>query len=227
MLIDTHHHFSGARGFLVLEGVNGAGKTTLQEKLGAHIAPRRKVVKTREPGATRLGQSLRAMLLEGSAGEISDLAELFLFAANRAEHVSKLIRPALDRGEVVLCDRFLYSTLAFQGHGRGLDLSAASSVNEIAIAGLRPDLVLLLDLDAREGLVRSGRREDADKDSFEKEDLQFHERIRQGFLEVARSRPEPFLILDASKGPDEIFAAALPAIERWIGAVTGSAAGHA
>lgn len=207
------------RGFLVLEGVNGAGKTTLQERLARRAEARQLVARcTREPGATALGAQLRSILLD-SEEKVSPLAEMFLFAANRAEHVEKLIRPALARNEIVLCDRFLYSSLAFQGYGRGIDLEMLSEVNRRAVDGLYPDFVLLLDLPPGDGLARSGGRAGGQRDSFEEEDAPFHERIRQGFLRLAEERPEPFVVLDASRSADEVFEAALPYFDRWLDAL--------
>jgi dTMP kinase len=196
------------KGFLVLDGVNGAGKTTLLKKILQHLADNNKTVKaTREPGATELGVNLRRLLLENPHEQPCSLAEMFLFAADRAEHVNKLIRPAINRGELVVSDRYYYSTVAFQGYGRKLDLEMTYSINQIAIDGMLPDLVLLLDLDPAEGLKRTTTRrtEDCGKDSFEREALEFHRAIREGFLEIARTAPEQFYLVDASKTPEQIW----------------------
>lgn len=207
------------RGFLVLEGVNGAGKTTLQERLALRAEQRGFVAhKTREPGATELGAQLRRILLD-SPERVSPLAETFLFAANRAEHVEKLIRPALSRNEIVICDRFLYSSLAFQGYGRGIDLDMLGEVNHRAVDGVYPDFVILLDLPPGEGLKRSSGRGGQQRDSFEEEDSAFHERIRQGFLRLASERPEPFVVIDASQSPDAVFEAALAHVDSWLDAL--------
>ena len=223
MLIDSDRvELSVPRGFLVLEGLNGAGKTSLQNKIALYLESRNfRVLKTREPGATGLGKALRELLLASEGVGIGNLAELFLFAADRAEHVEKIISPALKRGELVVSDRFLYSTLAFQGHGRGLDLSVVDEINRLAVSGLYPDIVILLDIDPELGLRRSSHRsleiERRDcGDAFEKESLQFHKRVRRGFLDMARTRPEPFLVLDANCPEGEVFDRVLPVLHSWF-----------
>lgn len=196
------------KGFLVLDGVNGAGKTTLLKKILQYLADNNKTVKaTREPGATELGVNLRRLLLENPNEQPCSIAEMFLFAADRAEHVNKLIRPAINRGELVISDRYYYSTVAFQGYGRKLDLEMTYSINQIAIDGMLPDLVLLMDLDPAEGLRRTTARstEDCGKDSFEREALEFHRAIREGFLEIAKTAPEQFYLIDASKSQEQIW----------------------
>lgn len=205
-------------GFIVLEGVNGAGKSTLQSRLAARFRESGKdVLCTREPGATPLGLELRAILQEGRVGKISALAELLLFAADRAEHIEQVIKPALARKSLVICDRYFYSTLAFQGFGRGLDLDTVSRINESAVRGFLPDLVLLLDLDPAEGLRRNNRSGEASTDTFESEALAFHTRIRDGFLEIARKDPAPFIIVNSGKDPDAVFEASYAAISKALG----------
>jgi len=184
-------HFELPKGFIVLEGVNGAGKSSLLTRLKAFTASLGfEVLTSFEPGATPLGKDLRRALLEGSAGKI------------------------------VLCDRFLYSTIAFQGYGRGLDRNVIDQLNELAAGQTLPDLVLLLDLDAEEGLRRTKGRSSSTSasapDSFEAEQLSFHEALRKGFLEIARERPEPFVILDAAKSADEVFEASCGAIKKLL-----------
>lgn len=215
--------FSRARGFLVIEGVNGAGKGTLITKLRDLCTQHGSdVLFTREPGATLLGQSIRSLLLDSPGESRTHLAESFLFAADRADHVERLIKPALHEGRRVISDRFYYSTVAFQGYGRGLSLSALNTINEIAIDGLTPDVVLLLDVDAEEGLRRTsarGQQGPLERDSFEAEELSFHERIREGFLEIADSSSEQFVVIDASKDATQVFEQARPVVERWLHAV--------
>ena len=201
-----------ARGFIVIEGLNGAGKSTLQNSLKRYFeAIGRQAVLTREPGATELGRELRALLLEGKAGKISPRAELLLFAADRAEHVEKVIRPALAEGKVVISDRYFYSTSAFQGDGRGLDRSIIAALNELAIDSLLPDLVILLDIDPALGLSRNKSRSG---DSFEQEELAFHQRIRAGFLKLADERPEPFVVIDGTRSAEQVAAEAQKALDR-------------
>ena len=215
---------SNSRGFLVLEGVNGAGKSTILKKLDEYVqSTGRKVTVTREPGATPLGVELRGLLLEGRAGKPAPIAEILLFGADRADHVSKIIKPALSLKSVVLSDRYFYSTIAFQGYGRDLDKSKIDFVNKIAIDGITPDLVILLDLDASEGLKRTKKREagkDKASDTFEAEAISFHNKIRDGFLEIAKNSSEPFLVIDASKSADAIFSELQPTIDRWLSSLS-------
>ena len=153
--------------FITIEGVEGAGKSTLRS--GLTDAARKfgmEVVVTREPGATTLGRSLRSLLLSPENTHIDPLAELMLFSADRAQHVREVIRPALERGALVICDRFIHSTLAYQGHGRGLDLTALKFLNNLVTGGLTPDLVLLLDLDPEIGLTRAQHRVEKSTASF-------------------------------------------------------------
>ncbi len=214
-------HFEHPRGFVVLEGVNGAGKSTLRDRLQAFLVEKvQRVVCTFEPGATSQGKELRKALLSHSAGKLAPLSELFLFAADRHEHVTQIIDPAIKRGEFVLCDRYLYSTLVFQGYGRGLDLAAINTLNDLAVCGTLPDLVLLLDLDPLEGLARTKARASAGtknsgpttEDAFEREHADFQHRLRDGFLKIAKERPEPFIVIDASLSADEVFRVAAKAL---------------
>lgn len=209
MIIDSSFALKRSPSFVAFEGINGCGKTTLHKLLSERlVAAGRKVVDTREPGGTPLGQELRKLLLNWQGDEKSARAELLLFAADRAEHVDKVIRPALAGGSWVLCDRFLYSTVTFQGHGRGLDRAWIDQANNLAVQDTLPDLVILLDLSPQEAFKRIASRKGSDPDSFEHEHLDFHTRIREGFLECARNLPVPFLVLDATKSPAELLALA-------------------
>ena len=163
------------------------------------------VVVTREPGATDLGARLRELLLHGE--DVSSRAELFLYLADRAEHVETVIKPALAAGKLVLCDRFSDSTIAYQGYGRDLDLDAVKKACRFA-QDIDVDLTILLDLDPREGLERAGRRGEQ-PDRLESESLAFHERVREGFLELAGEEPDRFEVLDAGLSPDELSAQVL------------------
>ena len=217
------HLFDQAQGFLVIDGVNGAGKSTLLARLAAYLTEAAvPFVQTREPGATNLGKQIRPLLLANEE-KLSTLAELFLFAADRAEHVQKLILPALRERKLVLSDRYYYSTFAFQGFGREIDLELINSITSIAIAGVHPDLVLLLDLDPAEGLRRTKKRNSAngaaDVDNFEKEELAFHTRLRRGYLEVAKQSAEPMVLLDGSMTPEEVWNQAKQFVDPWISAV--------
>jgi dTMP kinase len=197
--------------FIVLEGINGCGKTTLHRNLSAHLTTLNLMhTNTREPGGTALGLELRRLTLEWSQERKSDIAELLLFAADRAEHVEKVINPALNSGISVLCDRYLYSTISFQGYGRGLDRSLIDAANSLATKRAKqPDLVVLLDLDPKVALARIAARSGNGRDRFEDEELDFHARIRQGFIECADSSDVPFLMLDANASPERLLAETL------------------
>jgi dTMP kinase len=185
--------------FVVFEGINGCGKSTLLGNVSRALeAAHHQVITTREPGGTPLGIEIRSLLLDWKGEKKSPLAELLLFAADRAEHREKLIQPALSKGKTVLCDRYLYSTIAFQGYGRGLSREWIDTANSLATQGLVPDLAILMDLDPREGLQRTKSRTSSGRDAFEEEEVAFHHRIRDGFLEMAQILPVPFLILNGA-----------------------------
>jgi dTMP kinase len=191
------------RGLLIaFEGVEGAGKSTQIELLRRTLEERGlAVVATREPGGTPLGERVRALLLDPSTS-VHPRAEALLFAAARAELVEQVIRPALERGEVVLCDRYLDSSLAYQGAARGLGREEIAAINRFATAGLLADVVVLLRLDPAEGLARGhGRR-----DRIECQDLEFHRRVAEAFLELAAAEPERFAVIDASQPAERIAA---------------------
>lgn len=191
--------------FVAFEGINGCGKTTLHRAVSETLRARQiDVVDTREPGGTELGKEIRKLVLEWSGEKKSSRAELLLFAADRAEHVDKVITPALDRGAWVLCDRFIHSTITFQGHGRGIRRDWIDQANNLATQGRVPDLVVLLDLDPIVALQRIKNRSGNGKDSFEDEEIEFHARIRDGFLECAETSSIPFLILDAQQSPESL-----------------------
>ncbi len=190
--------------FITLEGIEGAGKSTIIKKLGDALRKQGvDVVETFEPGDTPAGRRIRQILLDPELKGLSPLTELLLYFADRAEHVKKVIEPALRSGRIVICDRFMDSTFAYQGFGRGLDLKTLYSLNEIATGGLKPDLTVLLDLDAKTGLDRN--RKTGKNDRFEQESLEFHEKVRKGFLELARREPERFVVVDATEPIDRVF----------------------
>ena len=179
--------------FIVFEGGEGSGKSTQAKALNNRL---RKlgfdVVFTHEPGGTVLGNKLRRWVKWGK--EVTLPSELFLFLASRSQLVTKVIRPALARGYIVICDRFAASTVAYQGYGRGTDLSLLESLNDFVTDGLVPDLTVLLDLDVEEGLGRKRRK----WDTFEREDFTFHKRVRDGYLEMAAADAERWMVVDAS-----------------------------
>jgi dTMP kinase len=209
MLVSSEYILTTSPAFIAFEGINGCGKTTLHKLLSSKlVASGRPVCDTREPGGTPLGVEIRKLLLDWSGEKKSSRAELLLFAADRAEHVDKVIRPNLERGMWVLTDRFIYSTITFQGHGRGIDRELLDQANTLAIQGTVPDLVILLDLAPEEAFKRIASRNSSARDAFEDEALAFHGRIREGFLECAKESPVPFLVLDATKTPEQLCAEA-------------------
>lgn len=178
--------------FITFEGPEGAGKSSVANILARWLHETgRDVATTREPGGSHFGPKVRSILLE--EGELSPEAELFLFLADRAEHVSKSIRPWLEEGKVVLCDRFADSTVVYQGYGRGLDLQTLRELNRLACAGLEPDLTFLLDIAPETSLKRLTA-----KDRMDREPLEFHERVREGFLTEARRDPTRWVVVDAT-----------------------------
>lgn len=189
--------------FISLEGIEGAGKSTamalvtglLNEAGIDHI-------QTREPGGTPLGEELRQLLLEHKGEGMCESAELLLMYAARAEHLAKIIRPALATGQWVLCDRFADASRAYQGAGRGMDLDRIGQLEAMVLQGLKPDLTLLLDLPVEMGLERAGKRSAPDR--FERESLAFFERVRQGYLAIATAEPERVKLIDASLGLAEV-----------------------
>ena len=193
--------------FITLEGGEGAGKSVQAEALACRIEARGlTVVRTREPGGTPLGERLREILLDLSPGgtnpALDPMTETLLFVAARAELVTGVIAPALGRDEVVVCDRFADSTLAYQGYGRGVELAAIDQLNDIATQGLRPDLTVLLDLPVAEGLARTRMAGQADR--FGRENEAFHKRVREGYRALAAEEPERWLVVDASEPVDMV-----------------------
>jgi dTMP kinase len=195
-------HPAARRGvFIALEGGEGAGKTTQARLLAIWLRDQGfDVVNTREPGATKIGMRLRAVLLDTAHAGLSARAETLLYAADRAEHVATVIRPALDRGAVVVTDRFVDSSLAYQGWGRRQSTGEVAKLNRWATGGLAPDLTILLDMPPMGGLGRRARS----ADRLEAEPLDFHERVREGFLTLARAEPERYLVLDAGRPADQL-----------------------
>jgi dTMP kinase len=187
---------------IVFEGVEGCGKTTQLNRLQQWLQPR-PVAVTRQPGGTELGRELRRLLLDERAGcPIQERAELFLYAADRSQHVEEFLKPQLAAGAIVLCDRYTDSTVAYQGYGRGLSLAEVETLNQIATGGLESDLTLWLDVDVGVGLARTRRRGAADR--MEQADLAFHRRVREGYAALALAHPQRIVRVDASLSEDEV-----------------------
>jgi len=213
---------------IALEGGEGSGKSTQARVLYGLLCQARYSVRLlREPGGTPLGETLRTLVslprqVQAAAWRASLVApprdsqlaakelwlpirpeaELFLFAASRAQLVAEVLRPALARGIIIVCDRFIHSTLAYQGYGRGLELRLLRQVNRLATGGLEPDLVILLDIDPERGIARKRRASDLSR--FEREELDFHHRVRQGYLEMAAQDPRRWIVVDASRPRREV-----------------------
>lgn len=197
--------------FITFEGIEGSGKSTQIGLLEEWLQERgRTVLRTLEPGGSRLGKDLRGILLDMANTDLCSEAELFLYLADRAQHVRQVVRPALEAGQVVLCDRYADSTVAYQGHGRGLDPKLLHQFNDVAVAGLWPDRTYLLDLPPEVGLRRAFARNEeqrkaASEGRFEAESLSFHSRVREGFLALAALHGERFLVLDGDRPAREVF----------------------
>ncbi|MDD2761875.1 MAG: dTMP kinase [Methylomonas sp.] len=197
--------------FITLEGGEGAGKTTQCRNIKSFFEDQgREVVLTREPGGTPEAEKIRNLLVQRDGGNWTPVAECLLFFAARQMHVETLIKPALANGKIVICDRFTDSTIAYQGYGHGFDLETIRDVERIALNGFKPDITFLLDLPVEVGLLRSLKQKDIasglenTEDRFEKLDTGFHGRLRQGFLELAKSDPERIKIIDAAGSAENV-----------------------
>ena len=189
--------------FLTFEGLDFSGKTTQARKLADRLGRRQKVVNLREPGGTRISERLREILLDKQHLELCDAAELFLFSASRAQLVAEVIRPALERGEIVICDRFYDSTTAYQGYGRGLNLEAIRQINTLASGGTDPDLTIVVDIPVGE----IERRREATGHAFDRMESSgrlFYERVRTGFRAVAQQFPERVVCVDGTRSIDDV-----------------------
>lgn len=186
--------------FITFEGADGCGKSTQLGLLSKYLTDKGyDVLITREPGAKGLGENIREILLNYD-GEVSDRCEQFLFLADRAQHIDIIIKPALEIGQIVLCDRHTDSTLAYQGYGRGLDINQLKQLNSIATDGLVPDLTFVFDIDTETSMKRVGK----DKDRMESAGIEFHKKVRNGYLELAKNEPDRIKVLDATQTIEEI-----------------------
>ena len=207
--------------FITLEGPEGSGKSTQAKMMIRRLGELGiEAMYTREPGGTALGEEIRNILQHNQAGEAPcERAELLLFEASRNQLVEKVIRPALEKGTWVICDRFMDSTTAYQGYGRGLPVDEVKAIHAFTINGVSPDLTLLLDLAVETGFDRIAQRflelgESADR--FEQEERSFHERVRQGYLKLAEEEPDRFRIVDASQDPETVSSSIWAAIQKLL-----------
>jgi len=200
--------------FITFEGGEGCGKSTqarlLLRRLEQSAIP---AILTREPGGTPLGNEIRRLLKKKRGSDVTPESELFLFAASRAQLVTELIRPSLEKNVVVICDRFTHSTLVYQGYGRGLDLVSVETVNRMATGGIRPDLAILLDIPPEHGLGR--KRSSSDR--FESESLWFHRRVRDGYLKIAAANPDRWMLVDGSLNRPRIAGIVWDRVSRLLG----------
>jgi dTMP kinase len=204
--------------FITFEGGEGAGKSTQIARLADRLRGEgRTVIATREPGGSPGAEAVRHVLLSGAAEPLGPVAEAILFAAARSDHVEQVIRPALDRGDIVLCDRFLDSSRVYQGESAGLDQSMVDALQQVAVNGLMPDLTIILDIDPQEGLRRAGaRRADGGPDRYEKEAIELHARRRQAFLDIAGSEPDRCVVIDAARDAAVVAIDVAAAVDRIL-----------
>lgn len=186
--------------FITFEGADGCGKTTQMDLLAEYLKNQgREVVLTREPGGKGLGEKIREILLNYD-GEVSDRCESFLFLADRAQNIDTIVNPAVDAGKIVLCDRHTDSSVAYQGYGRGLNIERINMLNNLATNGKKPDITFVFDIDTETSMKRVGK----EKDRMESAGFEFHTKVRNGYLEIAKKDPERIKVIDASKSIEEI-----------------------
>lgn len=190
--------------FITFEGVEGVGKSTQCQKLASRLQDvlRKNVIQTREPGGTELGEALREVLLNPNVPAMNEMSELLLMFAARAEHLARVIKPALANGNIVLCDRFTDASFAYQGGGRGVDQTQIEKLENLVQGKFTPDLTILLDMDVELGLARAAAR--SEKDRFEKEKLQFFQRVRATYLHRAELHPKRFVVINAYQDAEDI-----------------------
>ena len=201
--------------FITFEGPDGSGKTTQIKLLAEYLRERgMKVLTTREPGGTKISEDIRAIILDPANTEMDGMTEALLYAAARAQHVAQLIKPALEEGCAVLSDRFMDSSIAYQGYARRLG-DSIRVINEYAVAGTQPDLIFFMDLDPEVGLKRACRRKALDR--LEKESLDFHRAVYEGYLELAKIYADRYAVIDASRSADEVFEEIKARTEEYLG----------
>ena len=189
--------------FIVFEGIEGSGKTTQINYLYEYLKSKKlNVTRTREPGGTLNAERIRSIVLDKNLPKLDGISEAFLIVAARREHFKKVIEPALKKKHIVICDRFIDSTIAYQGNGLGVSIKIINNLNNIAIGNVKPDITVLLDLDPQIGLNRVSKRSELDK--FEQYSIQFHKKTRNAFLNLAMKNPERYIVIDADKEEKEL-----------------------
>ena len=197
--------------FITFEGVEGAGKTTQVQRLATALGP--DIVITREPGGTPVSERIREVFM--TSDRITTMTELLLIAAARAQHVDERIRPALAANQIVICDRFIDATVAYQGYRGGIELEIIHRLNHIATGGLTPDITFILDLPPEIGLQRQ-QQDDTHRDRLDKEPLEFHRRVREGYLATAKAEPHRVKLIDATLSPDDVHTAILTEYQAYL-----------
>ncbi len=198
--------------FITFEGGDGCGKSTQLELVKKYLEERGfKTLTTREPGSIGLGQKLREVLLHYD-GDVAPRAEAFLFLADRAQHIAKIVKPAVNDGVIVLCDRHTDSSVAYQGYGRGEDIEQINMLNNLATQGIKPDLTLLFDVSTEVAQTRVGN----EKDRMESAGIEFHKKVRQGYLEIAKNEPQRIKVIDSNVTIEEVFAQVKKVIDEII-----------
>jgi dTMP kinase len=220
--VTTPAHRSPARGlFITIEGPEGAGKSTHARRLYETFRDVIPLALAREPGGTPIGEAVRVLLLDERFREMSAETEMLLFAASRAQYVAEVVQPNLEAGTCVLSERFVDASIAYQAYGRGLPIEVVRRVNAVATKGLWPDLTLLIDIDPAVGLARARNAKGKDApagrgDRLEQETVEFHERVRAGFLQMAREEASRFLVIDGSRPAGDVHAALVAGVRRLL-----------
>jgi dTMP kinase len=206
--------------FITIEGPDGAGKTTQLKMLRDYLLGKGyEVILTREPGGTSLAEKIRNLLLDPASGEICPVAEALLYAASRAQHVAEVILPSLQQGKIVLCDRFVDSSIVYQGLGRGIEPQAIIDINHFATQGITPDLTILLDLTPEQGMARLAKRnkeKSQELDRLEQESLEFYHKVRQGYLDLAKTSPERYKVIEADDSIENIQQRIVALIDKYF-----------
>lgn len=198
--------------FITFEGADGCGKTTQSELIQKYLENKGyEVIWTREPGSKGLGQKIRELLLHYD-GDVAPSCEAFLFLADRAQHIEKLIKPAIEQGKIVICDRHTDSTIAYQGYGRGKDIEQLKYLNNLATNGLKPDLTFVFDVSTEVAQQRVG----SEKDRMESAGIEFHKKVRQGYLEIANKEPNRVKVINANDKIEDIFEAAKKELNKFL-----------
>lgn len=203
--------------FISIEGPEGAGKTTVLERIVQELENSGKdVIQTREPGGIAIAEQIRSVILNKENTEMDARTEALLYAAARRQHLVEKVIPAIERGAIVLCDRFIDSSLAYQGHARGLGIDEVASINAFATEGMMPELTLLFDVSPEVGLARIHRHEGREVNRLDLEGLNFHEKVREGYLLLAKQDPRRIMVIDAEEEKESVFQAALAQIKKVL-----------